>query len=152
MCCAAVSWTAGECRLDFRVERIGLRVEINGATDTQQARLACWARLAEEVTRRSAAAVLAVDKREGGLASPHQWHSLLEELDMDALKARPLAYVGAWPHFTQLEALNFSLLERGFQAQVFDDEAAAERWLRYGEHGRVARPADHFSTKARSNT
>lgn len=152
MCCAEAGWAEGQCQLQFAVHGNTLRVEISGATGTQPERLACWARLAEEVGRRGASAVLAVDRRDGGLATTGQWRALLKQLDVESFKDLPLAYVGSWPRFTQMEALNLCLLERGFRAQVFDDEADAERWLRYGEHGRVARPADHFSTKARSNT
>lgn len=152
MCCADLVWTAGGCQLRFCNCGAGLRVEIHGETDSQQARRACWVRLSEEAVRRAAPAVLTVDRREGALASSQQWQGLLEELDIEALKARPLAYVARWPRLAQMEAMNLSMLAQGFRAQVFDDEAAAERWLRYGEHGRATRPADHFSTKARSNT
>jgi len=152
MCLVEPIESLDACRLRFDTQGSTLRVEIEGATGTQQARLACWTRLAEEVRRCAAAAVLTIDRREGVLATPREWRALLRELDMAPLKAMPLAYVGSWPRFTQMEALNLSLLERGFHAQVFDDVGAAERWLRYGEHGRTVRPLDHFSTKARSNT
>lgn len=152
MCCVEARWTAGPCRLAFQMRGSALRAEIGGSTDTQQARLACWARLTDEAVRCQASGVLAVDLREGALASPDQWQDVLEALDMAALRAMPLAFVGRWPRYLELEALNLALLERGFRAQVFDDEAAAERWLRYGEHGGTRPPGDHFSTKARSNT
>lgn len=152
MCCGDATWRAGECCLAFRAMGSALRVEISGITDTQQARLACWTRLTEEAARCQASGVLAVDAREGTLASPGQWQDVLQALDMDALRTMPLAFVGRWPRYTELEVLNLTLIERGFRAQVFDDEAAAERWLRYGEHGGAWPPGDHFSTKARSNT
>lgn len=152
MCCVEIPAPVREYRLRFEAQGSTLWVEIDGATATQQARLACWTRLAEEVARCGAAAVLTIDRRQGTLATPREWRALLRQLDMAPLKAMPLAYVGSWPRFTQMEALNLSLIERGFHAQVFDEVGAAERWLRYGEHGRSVRPLDHFSTKARSNT
>ncbi len=152
MCCVESTWAAGECQLAFTPLGHALRVEITGSTETQQSRLACWMRLTEEAARCQASGVLAVDLRDGTLASPGQWQDVLEALEMDVLRTMPLAFVGRWPRYTELEALNQTLLERGFRTQVFDDEAAAERWLRYGEHGGAWPPGDHFSTKARSNT
>jgi hypothetical protein len=152
MCCVELPAPVHDYRLHFEAQGNTLQVEIEGATATQQARLACWTQVAEEVARCGAAAVLTIDRRHGTLATAREWRALLRQLDTALLKAMPLAYVGSWPRFTQMEALNLLLIERGFHAQVFDDLAAAERWLRYGEHGRSVRPPDHFSTKARSNT
>ncbi|HYG06052.1 MAG TPA: hypothetical protein VD865_06525 [Stenotrophomonas sp.] len=137
---AEPGWSAGDCRMHFQVQGTTLRVELAGATGTAQARLACWTRVSEQVQCSGAGAVLAVDRREGALAAPGEWRALLKDLDLAAFKNLPLAYVGSWPRVAQMEALNLSLLERGFRAQVFDDEAAAARWLRYGEHGRALRP------------
>jgi len=147
-------WTGEGFGLLFQYHAVGLRVEVSGEITTAQARRAGWMRLAEEVGRTGAAAVLAVDRRGQALApsEPGRTQALLGRLDLQALMTIPLAYVGPWARLPTGEALNQVLIERGLHVQAFDDEAAAERWLRYGEHGRVARPGDHFSTKARSNT
>jgi len=147
-------WTSDGCHLLFQTHAVGLRVELSGEIATAQARRASWTRLAEEVGRTGAAAVLAVDLRGQALepTEPARTQALLGSMDIAALLSVPLAYVGPWARLPGGEALNQVLIERGLHVQAFDDEAAAERWLRYGEHGRVARPGDHFSTKARSNT
>ncbi|HVJ38301.1 MAG TPA: hypothetical protein VM687_10950 [Stenotrophomonas sp.] len=152
MCCVEIPAPVQDYRLRFETQGNTLRVELEGATVSPQSRLACWTGVAEEVARCGAAAVLAIDRRQGTLATTREWRALLRQLDTATLKAMPLAYVGSWPRFTQMETLNLLLIERGFHAQVFDEVGAAERWLRYGEHGRSVRPLDHFSTKARSNT
>lgn len=121
-------------RLDINVHAVGVRIGLGGSTDSVSQWRACWQRVAAELVRRRPPAALLVDEREGALASVGQLEGLLDGIAHLGLQQLPIAYVGDWRRLPQLEVLNMALLERGYRVRVFDVEADAVRWLRYGEH------------------
>ncbi|CAN7378989.1 hypothetical protein LJR168_002295 [Pseudoxanthomonas sp. LjRoot168] len=118
----------------FGTTDYGLRAWVTGTNGTLETTLAYWQAIAEEVRRLTPPSLLVVDDMEGLPPPPAQLLQFVQAMQGQGMEAVRIAYVEK--HAEQLPEVEFAGLlanENGFDARVFADEAAAIRWLRYGE-------------------
>jgi hypothetical protein len=121
-------------RLDFSLAGYGLRVHVTGTNGTLQTSLAYWQGIAAEVRRVRPARLLVVDDMDGEPPPPDQLLQLVQHMRGQGLDEVRIAYVEKDAvHIPQMELAAILANEHGFDARVFDNEAAALLWLRYGE-------------------
>ena len=116
--------------VEVRPMRDALRVRATGI-GSLDATIACWTRIVAEGGERRPSAVLVIDEMTGPPLSADDWKTLVERLSGHGLEGLRIAHVK--PH--GLEAIEYCEIyarEAGFNARVFDQEATATRWLRYG--------------------
>lgn len=119
--------------IEFGTTDYGLRAWVTGTNGTLETTLAYWRAIAEEVRRLSPSGLLVVDDMEGLPPPPEQLLQFVQAMQGQGMEAVRIAYVER--HTEQIPQVEFAGLlanEHGFNAQIFGDEAAAVRWLRYG--------------------
>jgi hypothetical protein len=120
----------------FSPTRTGLRANASGP-GTYAATVALWEAIVAQVRDRRPATVLLIDGMRGPPLRADEWHGLVDAMRGKGLENVRIAHVK--PLGLQgIEYCEIFAREAGFHARVFDNEATAERWLRYGsqpEHG-----------------
>lgn len=115
----------------FQRRQTQLRVQVIGES-TLKNTLAYWSAIVGEVKREPAASILLIDELLGEPLTESEWFDLVERIKGHGLEGVRIAHVK--PHgLQQIEYCEIYAREAGFQARVFDEEHAAELWLRYGE-------------------
>lgn len=118
-------------RVGFRRGPALLRVQVNGES-TLENTVAYWRAIVEEFAREPAASLLLIDELQGEPLTEGEWLSLVQQMAGQGLENARIAHVK--PHgLQQIEYCEIFARDAGFNARVFDDEHAAELWLRYGE-------------------
>lgn len=111
--------------------RSQLRVRVIGES-TLDNTIAYWQAILAEVEREPAAQLLLIDELQGEPLTESDWLSLVRNMANHGLERVRIAHVK--PHGLQrIEYCEIFARDAGFDARVFDDEHAAEIWLRYGE-------------------
>lgn len=108
-----------------------LRVHVSGASSLDNT-LAYWRSIISEVGREPADAILLIDDLVGEPLTQDEWLSLVQHATGHGLERARIAHVKPGG-LRQIEYCEIFAGDAGFQARVFDDERAAELWLRYGE-------------------
>jgi hypothetical protein len=115
----------------FNRRQSQLRVQVIGES-TLKNTVAYWSAIVGEVDREPATSILLIDELLGEPLSEGEWFNLVGQIKGRGLEEVRIAHVK--PHgLQQIEYCEIFAREAGFQARVFDDEHAAELWLRYGE-------------------
>lgn len=108
-----------------------LRVHVIGES-TLANTIAYWQAILAEVEKAPAAQLLLIDELLGEPLTESEWLSLVRNMSNHGLEQVRIAHVK--PHgLHSIEYCEIFAREVGFDARVFDDEHAAEIWLRYGE-------------------
>lgn len=108
-----------------------LRVHVIGES-TLANTIAYWQAILAEVEKEPAAQLLLIDELLGEPLTESEWLSLVRNMSNHGLEQVRIAHVK--PHGLQrIEYCEIFARDAGFDARVFDDERAAELWLRYGE-------------------
>ena len=108
-----------------------LRVNVIGES-TLDNTIAYWQAILAEVEKHPAAQLLLIDELQGEPLTESEWLSLVRNMTNHGLEQVRIAHVK--PHGLQrIEYCEIFARDAGFDARVFDDEHAAEIWLRYGE-------------------
>lgn len=108
-----------------------LRVHVIGES-TLDNTIAYWQAILAEVEKEPAAQLLLIDELLGEPLTESEWLSLVRNMSNHGLEQVRIAHVK--PHGLQrIEYCEIFARDAGFDARVFDDERAAELWLRYGE-------------------
>lgn len=120
-----------EYRLACRCLRDGvLRAEVTGQRTPATVR-AYWEELLVQVHATGPRRLLVVDELRGPALSARDWSDLVAAMRGRGLENVRIAHVRP-AGIAQLEYCEISARDAGIDARVFDDLAAAERWLRYG--------------------
>ncbi|HZH44310.1 MAG TPA: hypothetical protein VEY50_09545 [Lysobacter sp.] len=115
--------------------RDGLKVVLQGGDGRFETIRECWHALADEVRARRPRTLLIVDRLAGGQLTAEQQQSLITSLVGRGFEGVRMAYVvRPQTEFAFAESAELHARVLGYEIRVFDTEAAAERWLRHGEH------------------
>ncbi|NUS38180.1 MAG: hypothetical protein HOQ02_04045 [Lysobacter sp.] len=107
-----------------------LRADVAGRRTPATVR-AYWEDILAEVHAQPPRRLLVVDELRGPELSADQWYALVEAMRGRGLEGVRIAHVRP-AGIAQLEYCEIHARAAGLDARVFDDLAAAERWLRYG--------------------
>jgi hypothetical protein len=108
-----------------------LRVHVIGES-TLENTIAYWRAIGAELEKESAEYLLLIDELVGEPLTESEWLSLVRNMANHGLERVRIAHVK--PHGLQrIEYCEIFARDAGFAARVFDNEHAAELWLRYGE-------------------
>jgi hypothetical protein len=125
--------------VSFRPTRTGVRVKATGP-GSYAAAVECWRAIAVQVRERQSLTVLLIDETHGQPLRADEWQSLVDGMRGIGLEAVRIAHVRPFG-LQGVEYCEIFAREAGFDARVFDNEATAELWLRYGSqagrHGRT---------------
>jgi hypothetical protein len=129
-----IATSAGEADkgngMRFRPTRTGLRATATGP-GTYAATVACWQAIVVQVRERHPKTVLLIDEMGGPPLRADEWNGLVDAMRGQGLENVRIAHVK--PMGLQgIEYCEIFAREAGFHARVFDNEATAELWLRYG--------------------
>lgn len=122
--------------MSFRPTRTGFRAKATGP-GTYAATVACWQAIVVQVRERHPSTVLLIDEMRGPPLRADEWHDLVDAMRGQGLENVRIAHVKPFG-LQGIEYCEIFAREAGFHARVFDNEATAELWLRYGsqvEHG-----------------
>jgi hypothetical protein len=114
-----------------------LRAEVAGESSLENT-IAYWQAIVSEVRRERPRALLLVDELRGTPLGEPQWRQLVEAMRGRGLEGVRIAHVKP-QGLQKLEYCELLAREAGFDARVFDQEYAAELWLRYGDRRDAAR-------------
>lgn len=94
--------------------------------------VAYWRAILAEVQHEVPESLLLIDELVGESLTEAEWLNLVQRMKGLGLESVRIAHVK--PHgLQQIEYCEIFARDAGFTAHVFDDEHAAELWLRYGE-------------------
>ncbi|GAB3096418.1 hypothetical protein [Lysobacter terrae] len=108
-----------------------LRVHVTGDS-TLENTVAYWQAIVAEVERERVASLLLIDELSGRPLLQAEWLSLVQHMAGHGLEDMRIAHVKP-QGLQQIEYCEIFARDAGFNARVFDDEHAADLWLRYGE-------------------
>ena len=108
-----------------------LRAQVTGDS-TLENTVAYWQAIVAEVAREPAASLLLIDELVGRPLTQAEWLSLVQHMAGHGLEDVRIAHVKP-QGLQQSEYCEIFARDAGFNARVFDDEHAAQLWLRYGE-------------------
>lgn len=118
----------------FERRRGTLRVHLSAPRRDYAGMLVAWQAIVEELAHRQAESLLVVSDVQGPPLSVAQIEAFVHGIRGRGLEQLRIAYV--YPHVTgwaEAQTAEILALEAGFEARVFDDERAADTWLRHGE-------------------
>jgi hypothetical protein len=115
----------------FTRKQVILRVQVTGAS-TLENTVAYWQAILAEVRNNPPEALLLIDELRGDPLTETQWRTLVEAMAGHGLERVRIAHVKPMG-LQKIEYCELYAREAGFDAHVFDEEHAAELWLRYGE-------------------
>ena len=119
--------------VDFRFCGGVLRACVHADRRSLEGSIAHWRAIAAEARRVQARALLVVSDMPGEPLDPAHQPRFFEAMRGSGLEAVKVAFVDARiPHSLRTENAEILAFEQGFDARVFPDEPAAERWLHYG--------------------
>lgn len=118
-------------RLRFARQGEVLRAEVAGES-TLENTIAYWQAIVSEVRRERPRGLLLVDELHGTQLGDAQWRQLVEAIRGRGMEGVRIAHVKP-QGLQKLEYCELHAREAGFDARVFDQEYAAELWLRYGD-------------------
>lgn len=116
--------------LHFSRHPLALRAHATGRNSLANT-LACWHAIVAELQGCPERALLLVDELHGEPLSADDWHAVLAAISGRGLERVRIAHVrpaGRQP----VEPCEILARDAGIEARVFHDEAAGERWLRFG--------------------
>ena len=108
-----------------------LRVHVTGES-TLHNTVAYWKAIVAEASRDRPDSILLTDELQGEPLSEADWKGLVEQMGGHGLEQVKIAHVKPMG-LEKIEYCELYAREAGFHSRVFDEERAAERWLRYGE-------------------
>jgi hypothetical protein len=110
-----------------------LLAEVSGPKGSIELSVAYWQVLAQEVARRNAHRLMVVDRLVGPSLPPEGLLEVIDRLVGSGLQDVRIAYVEpAAEHVPAMEHGQIFAAEKGFNARVFGEICAADRWLRLG--------------------
>jgi hypothetical protein len=118
-------------RLRFVRQDEVLRAEVAGESSLENT-IAYWQAIVAEVRRERPRGLLLVDELHGTPLGDAQWRQLVEAIRSRGMEGVRIAHVKP-QGLQKLEYCELHAREAGFEARVFDQEYAAELWLRYGD-------------------
>ncbi len=120
-------------KVQFSTFEDGLRTFVAGCNGTLECTLGYWRAIAAEVRGTRPPGLLVVDVLDDGVPSSHPLLAFVQATAAQDIRALRIAQVEDTPEsIPKVELAGIFAKERGFTVQVFDDEGAALRWLRYG--------------------
>lgn len=120
--------------VDFRFRAGVLRAVVRASGRSVEGSIAHWQAIAAEVRRVRPRALLVVSDMPGEPMDPAEQPRFFQAMHGSGLENVRVGFVDARaPHSLRTETAEILALEHGFEARVFPDEQAAERWLHYGE-------------------
>ncbi len=120
--------------IDFSSFHDGLRAYVTGYNSGLQCTLDYWRAIAAEVRIRRPGKLLVVDVMDGGVPPPEHLFDFVRQMTGEDLRDLRIAYVEDKPEsIPKVELAGIYAHEQGFRVQVFDNEAMAMIWLRYGD-------------------
>lgn len=109
----------------------GLRAHVVGSASLETT-VAYWRAVLAEIAVREPRYLLLIDELRGEPLSAGDWQRLVQAMSGKGLEEIRIAHVK--PHgLERIEYCEIYANEAGLTARVFDDEQAANLWLRYGE-------------------
>ncbi|MEO8365563.1 MAG: hypothetical protein ABI538_05085 [Pseudoxanthomonas sp.] len=131
---SAGSPSASPFNIAYTQADYGLRAHVTGTNGTLETTLAYWRDIAGEVRRLRPSAVLVVDDMDGEPPPPEELLTFVLLMKGEGMEDVHIAYVERDTlQIPQIELAGLMAYEHGFNARIFDSEAAAVAWLRYGE-------------------
>ncbi len=118
-------------RMRFSRQGDVLHAEVAGESSLENT-IACWQAIVSEVRRERPNGLLLVDELHGTPLGDAQWRQLVEAMRGRGMEGVRIAHVKP-QGLQELEYCELHAREAGFEARVFDQEYAAELWLRYGD-------------------
>ena len=119
--------------VSFTTFRDGLRAYVAGHNTGLEGTLAYWRVITEQLRLRRPRQLLVVDVMDGGVPAPEHLLTFVKAMVDEDLHDLRIAYVEDKPEsIPKVELAGIYANEYGFEVQVFDSEAAAMTWLRYG--------------------
>jgi hypothetical protein len=118
-------------RLRFTRQGDVLRAEVAGESSLENT-IAYWQAIVSEVRKERPHGLLLVDELHGTPLGEAQWRQLVEAMRGRGMEGVRIAHVKP-QGLQELEYCELHAREAGFEAHVFDQEYAAELWLRYGD-------------------
>ena len=118
-------------RLRFARQGDVLRADVAGESSLENT-IAYWQAIVSEVRREPPRGLLLVDELHGTPLGEPQWRQLVEAMRGRGMEGVRIAHVKP-QGLQKLEYCELHAREAGFDARVFDQEYAAELWLRYGD-------------------
>lgn len=115
----------------FARQQSMLRARVTGES-TLRNTIAYWKAIVAEVQRDRPDAVLLLDELHGQALEEADWKHLVREMAGHGLDAIRIAHVKPMG-LQKIEYCELYAREAGYHSRVFDNERAAELWLRYGE-------------------
>lgn len=120
-------------RLAFRAIGGELRVEVFGENRDPGTTLAYWMEIAEEIRRREVSRLLVITHLPGEPMPVERMRPFLAAMSGLGMEGVRVAYVDPQGFKTPLmETAEILASEHGFRARAFDNEVAAQLWLRHG--------------------
>ena len=120
--------------VSFSSFRDGLRAYVTGVHAGTGTTLAYWRVISEQLRLRRPKQLLVVDVLDGGVPSPAELLDFVKAMVDEDLHDLRIAYVEDKPEsIPGVELAGIFAHEYGFTVQIFDSEAKAMAWLRYGE-------------------
>jgi hypothetical protein len=120
-----------ELSVAFRRQAGWLRVHVTGES-TLENTIAYWQAIAAELQRQPVASILLVEELHGVPLTASQWFELVATMRGSGLERVRIAHVRP-EGLHSVEFCEIFARDAGFEARVFDNEPAAEIWLKYGE-------------------
>ncbi len=118
-------------KVAFRSNSRGLRAHVTGPDASLATAVAYWNAIAAEVRKQHPASLLLIDELGGDPMGEEDWRQLVKQLQGQGLEGLRIAHVK--PNgLQQVEYCGIFAREAGLDASVFDNEAVADIWLRYG--------------------
>lgn len=119
--------------LDFRMEGGTLRVESSGVIDTLATTIDFFRDIAAGLRRANARSLLIVDRTSGVVPDAREFDTLAATLKDEGFEGVRIAFVDvAATAIARIEVGEIVARGHGYLFRVFDNEALARVWLRYG--------------------
>jgi len=109
----------------------GLRAHVAGESDID-ATLAYWRQIAKAARERNAGSLLLVDELTGVPLDEDDWLHVVTGLQGEGLEKLRIAHVKP-QGLQKVEFCEIFARDAGIEARVFENEAMADIWLKYGE-------------------
>jgi hypothetical protein len=109
----------------------GMRADVRGDSNVATT-LAYWREIAAWAREHGADSVLLVDTMTGTPLGESDWLHVVTSLQGEGLEKLRIAHVKPLG-LQQVEFCEIFARDAGIEAKVFEDEALADIWLRYGE-------------------
>jgi hypothetical protein len=118
-------------RIEIAPHGSGLRAHVAGESDVD-ATLSYWREIAQAARERNADSLLLVDELAGAPLDEGDWLRVVTGLQGEGLERLRIAHVKP-KGLQQVEFCEIFARDAGIEARVFENEALADIWLRYGE-------------------